>query len=111
MRSDRARDAEAVFTRMLVDHGDRAELHVILGQAHAQQGDFEAAVKALERARELKTDVADANATLGLIYLKQGKLAEATAALREDCGTTRTMCWRVTRWQRSWTSMGNRRRL
>ena len=84
VRSDRARDAEAVFTRMLADHGDRAELHVILGQAHAQQGDFDAAVQDLERARRITPDVPDANATLGLIYLRQGKLAEATAALREE---------------------------
>ena len=84
VRSDRAAEAEAVFTRMLADHGERAELHVILGQAHAQQGNFDAAVQALERARRLDAEVADAGATLGLIYLKQGKLAEATAALREE---------------------------
>lgn len=84
VRSDRARDAESVFTRMLADHGDRAELHVILGQAHAQQGNFDAAIQALERARAIRPDVADANATLGFIYLKQGKLVEATAALRGE---------------------------
>lgn len=84
VRSDRADEAEAVFTRMLADHGDRAELHVILGQAHAQQGNFDAAVKDLERARGIRADVPDANATLGLIFLKQGKLVEATAALREE---------------------------
>lgn len=84
VRSDRAAEAEAVFTRLVADHTDRAELHVILGQAHAQQGDFDAAVQALERARTLDPGVADANATLGLIYLKQGKLAEAAVALREE---------------------------
>ena len=84
VRSDRAREAEAVFTRMLADHGDRAEIHVILGQAHAQQGNFDAAVEALDRARRLKADVPDASATLGLMYLKQGKLADAAAALREE---------------------------
>jgi tetratricopeptide (TPR) repeat protein len=84
VRSDRASDAQGVFTRMLARHGDRAEIHVILGQAHAEQGNFEAAVQALERARALNAKVADANATLGLIFLKQGKLAEAAAALREE---------------------------
>jgi len=84
VRSDRARDAESVFTRMLADHGDRAELHVILGQAHAQQGNFDAAIQDLERARAIRPDVPDANATLGFIYLKQGKLVEATAALRGE---------------------------
>lgn len=84
VRSDRATDAQAVFTRMLAEHGDNAELHVILGQAHAQQGDFDAASQALDRARRLKPGVADANATLGLMYLKQGKLTDAAGALREE---------------------------
>jgi tetratricopeptide (TPR) repeat protein len=84
VRSDRAADAESVFTRLLAMHGDRAELHVILGQAHAQQGNFEAAEQALQRARQLEPNVPDANATLGLIYLRQGKLAAAAAALREE---------------------------
>ena len=78
-RSEHGAEAEAVFTRLLAQHGDRAELHVILGQAHAQQGDFEAALQSLERARQLKPGVADASATLGMIYLKQGKLSEAAA--------------------------------
>ena len=47
---------------------------------HAQQGDFDAAIETLERALEQKPDVAEANATLGVIYLKQGKLPEAEAA-------------------------------
>jgi len=83
-RSERGAEAEAVFSRLLAQHGDRAELHVILGQAHAQQGDFDAAIQSLQRARQLEPDVADAGATLGMIYLKQGKLTEATAALREE---------------------------
>ncbi|MCA1563136.1 MAG: tetratricopeptide repeat protein [Acidobacteria bacterium] len=83
-RSERGAEAEAVFSRLLAQHGDRAELHVILGQAHAQQGDFEAAVQSLERARQLKPGVADAGATLGMIYLKQGRLSEAAVALREE---------------------------
>lgn len=83
-RSDRSAEAEAVFTQLLSKHGDRAEIHVLLGQAHAQQGDFEAAVRSLEHARRLQPDVADASGTLGLIYLKQGKLADAAAALREE---------------------------
>lgn len=84
VKSDRATEAEAVFSRLLAAHGDSAELSVLLGQAHAQQGDFEAAVEALQRALRLKADVAEANATLGVIYLKQGKLAEAEQALRAE---------------------------
>jgi tetratricopeptide (TPR) repeat protein len=84
VRSDRAAQAEEIFTRLLTQHGDNAELHVVLGQAHAQQGDFDAAVESLRRALELKPSVAEANATLGTIYLKQGRLAEASAALKAE---------------------------
>ena len=84
IRSDRAADAEAVFERLLASHGATPELRVVLGQAHAQQGDYEGAIAELQGALKLKPDVAEANATLGLIYLKQGKLAEARAALQAE---------------------------
>jgi tetratricopeptide (TPR) repeat protein len=84
VRSNRAADAEAIFGRLLAEHGDTAELNVVLGQAHAQQGDYEAAITSFKRALSLKTDVADANAALGLIYLQQGRLTEAADALRAE---------------------------
>ena len=84
VRSDRAAAAETVFSRLIARHGDSPELSVMLGQAHAQQGDFESAVQALKRALDLSPEVAEANATLGVIYLKQGRLAEAEAALRAE---------------------------
>ena len=37
IRSDRAAKAEEIFSRLLAQHSDNAELHVVLGQAHAQQ--------------------------------------------------------------------------
>ena len=84
VRSGRAAEAELIFSRLLARHGDSAELSVVLGQAHAQQGDYESAIEALTRARGLKADVAGANAALGVIYLKQGRLPEAEEALRAE---------------------------
>lgn len=84
VRSERAADAAPVFSRLLEKHGDSAELQALIGQAHAQQGDFPAAIEALQRALRLKPDVAEANGALGYIYLKQGKLPEAEAALRAE---------------------------
>jgi tetratricopeptide (TPR) repeat protein len=84
VKSDRAAEAERVFSRLLRAHGDSAELSVFLGQAHAQQGDFPAAIESLDRARKLKPDVAEASATLGIIYLRQGRLPEAETALRAE---------------------------
>jgi tetratricopeptide (TPR) repeat protein len=87
VRSDRAALAEPIFARLLAEHGDNAELLVVIGQAHAHQGDFPAAIEALRRALQLQPDVADANTTLGTIYLKQGQLADARGALRAALAT------------------------
>jgi tetratricopeptide (TPR) repeat protein len=84
VRSGRASEAEAVFTRLLREHGDWAEMSVLLGQAHAAQGKYDLAIAALKRALELKPDVAEAQATLGRIYLRQGRLAEAEQELRAE---------------------------
>jgi tetratricopeptide (TPR) repeat protein len=84
VRSERAQQAEEVFSRILAQHPDIPELNVIIGQAHAAQGDYDAAVAALRRALELKRDVAEANAALGGIYLRQGQLGAAADALRAE---------------------------
>lgn len=84
VRSERGQEAQAIFSRLLARHGDSAELSVVLGQAHAQQGDYGSAIESLRRALQLKADVAEANATLGVIYLKQGRLTEAEQALRSE---------------------------
>jgi tetratricopeptide (TPR) repeat protein len=84
VRSNRPEEAEAIFSSLLAQHGITPELGVVLGQAHAHQGDYDAAIRTLQKALELKADVAGANATLGFIYLKEGRLEEAAAALRAE---------------------------
>jgi tetratricopeptide (TPR) repeat protein len=84
VRSGQQDAAEKIFSALLADHPDVAELNVVLGQAYAAQGDFEQAQQALHRALSTRRDVADANATLGEILLKQGKLSEAAEALRAE---------------------------
>jgi tetratricopeptide (TPR) repeat protein len=81
VRSGRASLAEPIFARLIEQHGNRAELHVVIGQAHAHQGDYGAAIDSLNRALKIEPGVAEANTTLGIIYLKQGRIAEARAAL------------------------------
>src|SRR5436190_29266 len=84
VRSDRAAEAEAIFSRLLAEHGRTPEVSVVLGHAYAEQGNYDAAIDALHRALQLNPKVADANSALGMIYLKQGRLAEAEAALRAE---------------------------
>ncbi len=87
VRSGRAAEAEQIFARLLAENADWPELNVLLGQAHAQQDDYEAAIRYLQRALELKADVAEARGTLGDIYLRQGKLDDAEDALRAEVRT------------------------
>src|SRR5262249_17589283 len=49
-----------------------------------QSGDYDKAIEAFHRALGLKPDVSEANGALGAIYLKQGRLEEAEAALRAE---------------------------
>jgi tetratricopeptide (TPR) repeat protein len=84
VRSNRADEAEKIFTRVLTQHPDVPELNVVLGQIHAAQGDFDEAVVSLRRAVELKKDVPEANATLGDIYMRQGQFGPAVDALRAE---------------------------
>ena len=84
VRSDRAAEAESIFSRLLAEHAGTAELSVVLGHAYAEQGNYDAAIEALRRALQLEPGVADANSALGRIYLKQGKLQEAADALRAE---------------------------
>lgn len=84
VRSNRAAEAETAFSQLLAKHGESPEVAVVLGQAHAQQGDFESVVRTLQRAITLKSDIRDAHAALGVIYLKQGRWQEAADALRAE---------------------------
>lgn len=84
VRSDRGAEARPLFEKLLTDHADWPELHVLLGQALAQDGDYPGAIGHLQRAVELDGDVAEARSTWGEIYLRQGRLAAAEEAFREE---------------------------
>lgn len=83
-RSGRTEEAEEVFADLLARHAGSARVHVLLGQAQAQQGDFDAAVRHLERAVELDPGVVEARAALGVIRLRRGELEPAERALRDE---------------------------
>jgi tetratricopeptide (TPR) repeat protein len=83
-RSGRPEAAEAVFADLLARHADSPRIHVLLGQAQAQQGDFAAAVDHLERALALDPEVAEARPALGVIHLRRGELEPAERALRDE---------------------------
>jgi tetratricopeptide (TPR) repeat protein len=84
VHSGHAPEAERLFSSLLASHADDPRLTVLLGEAHAEQGDYDGAIATLQRAIALQPGIPDANRTLGVIYMKQGKLAEAASALRAE---------------------------
>ncbi len=84
VRSGQGAEAQRVFDQLLRDNSDWAELHVVMGQAYGQQGNYHSAFASLHRALELKATVAEAQATLGDLYLRQGKLEQAERAFRAE---------------------------
>lgn len=84
VRSGRPEAAEPVFARLLAEHDDWAELHVLLGQAHAQRSEYRDAIAAFEKALSIDSTVAEAHGSLGVIHLRRGDLEAAEAALRAE---------------------------
>ena len=84
VRSGQAAQAGQVFHELLRDHSGWAELHVLLGQAHASEKSYDEAVVSLRRALELSPTVAEAHLTIGTIRLREGKLEEAEQELRAE---------------------------
>ena len=84
VRSAQSAAARQIFDRLINQHADWPDLHVLLGQTHAQEGNFSAAIASLEHALVLKSDVADAHGNLGIIYLRQGDFAAAEKAFRAE---------------------------
>jgi tetratricopeptide (TPR) repeat protein len=77
VRSHRAAEAEAVLAGLLPSEGGSAELRVLLGEAFAAQGKYDAAIGMLRAALAAKPDSAVAHYLLGKILLAQGAAAEA----------------------------------
>ena len=86
VRSNQADKAAQVFSALLASHAESPEVNVVLGLAHAAQGDFDAAVSSLERARQLDPAVPEAAAALAMIRLRQGQLDAAEPLFREAIG-------------------------
>lgn len=84
VRSGRAPEAERVFADLLSRNQDWPELYVVLGLASAQRDDFDSAIESLEKAIDLKPEVAEAHSTLGDIHMRHGRLEEAERELRAE---------------------------
>ena len=110
MKSDRAEEAERMFDGLLAGHGGSAQLNVLLGQAHAQQGDFDAARAVAGARAPARRDVAEAQldawarSTCG----RAGWRRRSESCAR-SCAHTRTTGPRSRTWRSCWTGCRARR--
>jgi len=76
--------AGEIFAHMLVGNRDSAPLYVMLGDAMAQQGDFDAALGQYARALQLDPRVVGAHFSSGVIRLRRGDLPAAETSFRQE---------------------------
>ena len=76
--------AARVFEQLIKRNGGSAELYSLLGDANAQQGDFDAALVQYQRALQLDSRILGANLAAALVLIRQGNLAEAEQHLRAE---------------------------
>ncbi|MDP9267971.1 MAG: tetratricopeptide repeat protein [Acidobacteriota bacterium] len=84
VKSGEPKRAADVFARLLARNGDSAPLYVLLGDAHAQQGDFDGAIAQYVHALRLDARVPGAHFSSGVIELRRGHLAEAEHHFRAE---------------------------
>ncbi len=76
-------NATNVFDEMLVSLGSSAELHVLIGRAYQEAGQFDVAAAEYRKALELNPKAARAHSYLGTTYLLERGAAALTDARRE----------------------------
>ena len=77
LRRGRPAEAERILATQLDAQGEAGDLLVLLGQAQADQKKDDLAIATLRRALAKNAKAADADATLGGIYLRRGRAQEA----------------------------------
>jgi Flp pilus assembly protein TadD len=80
----KAGPASKVFSELIRRGGGSAELYSLLGDANAQQGDFDAALTEYQRAVQLDSKILGANLSAALVLIRQGNLAAAEQHLRTE---------------------------
>jgi superkiller protein 3 len=81
LKSGRPAEAEKILAAQIAARGETADLLVLLGQSQADQKKPDEAIASLRRALELDPKAANADATLGAIYLRRGQAQDAARHL------------------------------
>jgi tetratricopeptide (TPR) repeat protein len=83
-RSGDAKNGARVFSRMLEKDQNVPAVHLMLGQAYAQEQSYPEALAEFERALHLDPHIAEAHYASGMVALKQGKLDTSADEFQQE---------------------------
>jgi tetratricopeptide (TPR) repeat protein len=84
VRTRQSEIAKDIFRRLLEQNAGNPAVHLLLGQAFAQQEDFAGGLNELKSALQLDPRLPDAHYFMGLIYLRQSDFESAAAEFRSE---------------------------
>ncbi len=84
VRTHQSGAAAGIFRRLLEQNAGNASLHLLLGQAQAQQGDYASALAELKTAMQLDPHLSNAHYYTGLVYLHQSQFESAAEEFRAE---------------------------
>src|SRR5260370_318221 len=84
VRTRRSEIARGIFRRLLEQNANNPAVHLLLGQAYAQQEDFAGCLTELKTALQLDPRLPQAHFCMGFIHLPQGDFESAAAEFRSE---------------------------
>ncbi len=84
VRTRQSEAANGIFRRLVEQNAGNASVHLLLGQAHAQQEDYPNALSELKTALRLDPRLPDAHYYAGLVYLHQSEFELAAQEFRAE---------------------------
>ena len=84
VRTHQSELAAGIFRRLLEQNAANPSVHLLLGQAYAQQGDFAGGLNELKSALQLDPRLPEAHYFMGLIHLRQSDFESAATEFRAE---------------------------
>ncbi len=84
VRTRQSEIARGIFRRLLEQNANNPAVHLLLGQAYAQQEDFAGGLTEMKTALQLDPRLPEAHFFMGLIHLRQSDFESAAAEFRSE---------------------------
>jgi tetratricopeptide (TPR) repeat protein len=84
VRTRQSDTANVIFRQLLEQNANNASVHLLLGQAHAQQKDYSNALTELKTALQLDPRLPEVHYYAGLVYLHQSEFESAAQEFRAE---------------------------